>query len=83
MALTTKYLQNKLIIIEDLKIDQPKTKIVAKIAEKWGFNEKNPVLFIDGETVDETFAKACHILPYVHILPIQGLFFLKKGLIFF
>jgi large subunit ribosomal protein L4 len=76
MALTTKYLQNKLTIIEEIKLDAPKTKQVVEIAKKWGFSEANPVLFIDGEQVNETFSRAAHILPYVHILPIQGLILL-------
>lgn len=72
MALTAKYLQNKITIIEEIKIDEPKTKQVVKIAEKWGFNKQNPVMFIDGEKMNEDFVRAANNLQYVHILPVQG-----------
>ena len=44
-ALSSKYKNNSIIVINDLKIEQPKTKEVAKILKK--FKTKKPLLLLD------------------------------------
>jgi len=68
-ALSSKQAEGKLIILEGVKLDKPKTAELAKRFAKMGFSS---VLFIDGATVDEGFARAARNLPGIDVLPQQG-----------
>ncbi len=68
-ALSTKQADGKLIIIDEVKLKDAKTKdLLAKLAKQnWG-----SVLIIDGPEVDANFAKAAANIPLVDVLPQQG-----------
>jgi large subunit ribosomal protein L4 len=68
-ALSAKLSAGKLIVIDQATIDTPKTKALAARFEALGWAN---VLIIDGETVDEGFARAARNLPHVDVLPQQG-----------
>ncbi|KAL9656617.1 hypothetical protein ABK040_002889 [Willaertia magna] len=82
MALTTKYLQGKLVIVDDLKIEAPKTKIAAKAIANTIFSDVDVkekeikdrgVLIIDGEEVNPDLERATFNLHYVDYLCVRGL----------
>lgn len=73
MALTTKYLQGKLTIVDDLKLEQAKTKQAFKIVTDLGVNEKKDAFIIDGLAPDTSFERATWNLPYVQYVRIQAL----------
>jgi large subunit ribosomal protein L4 len=68
-ALSAKQAEGKLVVIDDAKLDEAKTKALrARFAALgWG-----SVLIIDGSVVDEGFARAARNLPKVDVLPQQG-----------
>jgi large subunit ribosomal protein L4 len=78
MALTTKYQQGKLIIVEDLDVrdenNQPtlKTKIIKKAIENLSPGARS-LLIIGGETLNEKFEKGSFVLHNVDVLKVQGL----------
>ncbi len=69
VALSSKVADGKLIILDGLKTDDAKTRPLAKKLAKHGWND---VLFIDGDAVDEGFARAARNLPSVDVLPQTG-----------
>lgn len=68
-ALSAKQKDGSLVIIDTAAMKAPKTRDLAKQLEKlkWG-----RVLVIDGETVDENFAKAVANLIGIDVMPSQG-----------
>jgi large subunit ribosomal protein L4 len=68
-ALSTKQAEGKLVVLEDAKLAEAKTKILAQRFETLGWGS---VLIIDGPTLDENFARAARNLPEVDVLPQQG-----------
>lgn len=68
-ALSSKAASN-LIILEDANLDAPKTK---GLLEKLGKLGVSNALVIDGESVNENFAKAAANLGSIDVLPAQGL----------
>ncbi|MEK9673836.1 MAG: 50S ribosomal protein L4 [Rhodospirillaceae bacterium] len=68
-ALSAKQKEGKLFILDSAAMKAPKTRELAKQLEKlnWG-----RVLVIDGETVDENFARAAANLIGVDVLPTAG-----------
>lgn len=68
-ALSAKQAEGKLIVLEDAKLNEPKTKQLAERFEKLGWSS---VLIIGGATLDENFARAARNLPQVDVLPQQG-----------
>ena len=68
-ALSTKQAEGKLIVLDGVKLSQPKTKEIAKRFAKFGWAS---VLVIDGPAVDEGFARAARNIPGVDVLPQQG-----------
>jgi len=68
-ALSSKQADGKLIIVDEAKLKDAKTKdLLAKLAKQnWG-----SVLVIDGPEVDANFAKAAANIPLVDVLPQQG-----------
>jgi len=69
MALSSKQMEGKLIVIDEAKMADHKTKVLAEKLLKMGLNS---VLFIDGAQLDENFAKAARNIPRVDVLPEQG-----------
>lgn len=68
-ALSAKQAEGKLIVIEGVKLEKPKTTELAKQFAKLGLKS---VLIIDGAAVDANFARAARNLPHVDVLPQQG-----------
>jgi large subunit ribosomal protein L4 len=68
-ALSAKYEEGSLIVIDSARIAEPKTKALRSRLDALGWNS---VLFIDGPVVDADFARAARNLPQVDVLPQQG-----------
>ncbi|MEQ8433916.1 MAG: 50S ribosomal protein L4 [Oceanicaulis sp.] len=69
-ALSSKAGAKQLVILDEARLDAPKTKDLTAKLEKLGL--KN-ALVIDGEELDENFARAARNIPMVDVLPAQGL----------
>jgi large subunit ribosomal protein L4 len=69
-ALSSKAKADNLVILEDTKVDAPKTKSLKEAFEKLGLKS---ALFIDGAEVNENFALAARNIPNVDVLPVQGI----------
>jgi large subunit ribosomal protein L4 len=67
-ALSAKQAEGKLVVLEDAKIAEPKTNVLADKLDKLGLAN---ALIIDG-TVDENFARAAANIPNVDVLPSVG-----------
>jgi len=68
-ALASKLAEGKLIVVDDIKLEDAKTRSLANRLEKLAWSS---VLFIGGNEVDESFARAARNLPEVDVLPQQG-----------
>ncbi|CAA7624017.1 50S ribosomal protein L4 [Magnetospirillum sp. UT-4] len=68
VALSAKAANGKLIVIDQAKVDAPKTKALAASFKKLGWSS---VLVIDG-AVDDNFALSARNLPHVDVLPEIG-----------
>ena len=69
MALSTRA-KDGLVVVDTLELKDAKTKALAAAFGKNGWNGK--VLVIDGESVNDGFAKAAGNLPGVNVLPAVG-----------
>ena len=69
VALSAKAADGKLIVLDQAKIDAPKTKSLAATFKVLGWTS---VLVIDGASVDDNFALASRNLPHVDVLPEIG-----------
>jgi len=69
MALSAKA-QSSLVVVDSLEIEDGKTKALAGQLAKAGFGRK--VLVIDGDAVNENFARAAGNLPNINVLPAVG-----------
>ena len=69
MALSAKQAAGELIILDAAKAKSHKTKDMAANLQKM---ELSSVLFIDGDKVDDNFAKATRNIPNVDVLPQHG-----------
>jgi len=68
-ALSAKAAGGQLFVLDAAKIDLAKTKALKAKFDAFGWNS---VLIIDGQAVDEGFARAARNLPLVDVLPQQG-----------
>jgi large subunit ribosomal protein L4 len=68
-ALSAKQAEGKLIVIDEAKVGEAKTKALRARFDALGWES---VLIIDGPTVDEGFARAARNLPKVDVLPQLG-----------
>lgn len=68
-ALSAKQADGKLVILEAAELKEGKTK---QLAERLGKLGLSSVLFIDGEKVNDLFARAARNLPHVDVLPELG-----------
>ena len=68
-ALSSKLAEGKLVVLDKAALGSAKTKEVADRFKALGLGN---ALIIDGEAVDENFAKAARNLPGIDVLPQQG-----------
>lgn len=68
-ALSAKLAQGKLVIIDEAKAKDHKTKPMATAMAKFGFDS---ALIIGGKEIEANFARATSNLPRVDVLPSQG-----------
>jgi large subunit ribosomal protein L4 len=69
-ALSAKQAEGTLFIVDNLDVKNPKTKELAVQFKKNGWSKP---LIIDGETLNENFAKAARNIKHVDVLPTQGI----------
>lgn len=69
-ALSSKAKAEQLIVVDKASLDDPKTKALKDRFEKLGIAS---VLVVDGTEVEANLALAARNLPYVDVLPIQGI----------
>lgn len=68
-ALSAKAAEGKLIILDEAKAKDHKTKPMAAAMEKFGFDS---ALIVGGKEIDANFARATSNLPRIDVLPSQG-----------
>ncbi len=68
-ALSSKRADGKLIVIDDLKLDAPKTKALSDRLSKLGLSS---ALIVGGAELDQNFTRAARNIPLVDVLPTQG-----------
>ncbi len=69
IALSVKAKEGKIIILDELKAKDHKTKPMAANIAKFGFNS---ALIVGGSEIDVNFARATANLPRIDVLPSQG-----------
>ncbi len=69
-ALSSKLGAQRLVILDEARLDAPRTKDLSDKLAKLGVTN---ALVIDGDTLDENFARAARNLPNFDVLPAQGL----------
>jgi len=69
-ALSAKVKAGELIILADTHAAEAKTKVVLGHLANLGLNN---ALFIDGAQVDAGFSMAARNIPYIDVLPVQGI----------
>ena len=70
MALSDKAQSEKLIVLSEASINQPKTKALAASLGKLGLAS---ALIIDGAAVDDNFRLAARNIPQIDVLPVAGI----------
>ena len=68
-ALSSKHADGNLVIIDDAKVDEPKTSALASKLNSLGVSS---ALIISGSKLDQNFVKAAANIPLVDVLPQQG-----------
>lgn len=68
-ALSSKLADGKLVVLDHLKLDKPRTKALAERLKKFGWQS---VLFVGGAELDANFTRAAANLAGVDVLPQQG-----------
>jgi large subunit ribosomal protein L4 len=69
-ALSAKAKASSIIIVDDLKLSDAKTKAVVESFAKLGLTN---ALLIGGAELDEGFARSARNIPNIDVLPVQGL----------
>ncbi len=69
-ALSSKAKTDSIVVVEDAKAAEAKTKALKAQLEKLGLTN---ALVIDGSEVDTNFARASRNIPHVDLLPVQGI----------
>ncbi|HSL79109.1 MAG TPA: 50S ribosomal protein L4 [Pseudolabrys sp.] len=69
-ALSSKAKTSDIIVVDVLKLGEPKTRTLAKNFEKLGVTS---ALVIDGAQVEKNFGLAARNLAYVDVLPVAGI----------
>jgi len=70
LALSDKARGEKLIVLADTKLKEPKTSALAKRFEKLGLLS---ALIVDGAAVEDNFRLAARNIPSIDVLPVQGI----------
>ncbi|MEQ8593827.1 MAG: 50S ribosomal protein L4 [Parvibaculum sp.] len=70
LALSAKAKSDNLVILDEAKLKDPKTKAVKDAFAKLGLKS---VLIVDGAELDDNFALAARNVPNVDVLPVQGI----------
>lgn len=68
-ALSTKQAEGKLVILEQASLADPKTKALVASFGKLGWTS---ALIIDGDAIEQNFARAAANIPHIDVLPSQG-----------
>jgi large subunit ribosomal protein L4 len=68
-ALSAKQADGNLVILDDLKLAEPKTKALSERLAKLGLSN---VLIVGGAEVDQNIVRAARNIPMVDVLPTQG-----------
>ncbi len=68
-ALSAKQADGKLIIIDEVKLADPKTKLLLEMLGKLGLSN---ALIVGGGKIDDNFAKAARNIAMIDVLPTQG-----------
>ncbi len=68
-ALSAKRADGKLLVLEDAKLDAPKTKVLVGLFEQLGLKS---ALIVGGPELDVNFALAAANIPGIDVLPQQG-----------
>lgn len=69
-ALSTKAKAQTLIVVDDARLEQPKTAALKEQFAKMGLGS---ALIISGSEVDQNFGLAARNLPGIDVLPVQGI----------
>lgn len=69
MALSAKAKAGELIVLDEAKLGEPKTRALAEKVTKLGWGR---ALVIDGPALDENFARAARNLEGIQVMPSQG-----------
>jgi large subunit ribosomal protein L4 len=69
-ALSSKRAAGALIVLDDARMDAPKTKDLRRAFDTLGLRS---ALVIDGESLDENFMRAARNIPMVDVLPAAGI----------
>jgi large subunit ribosomal protein L4 len=69
-ALSTKAKGQTLIVVDDARLDAPKTK---ELKDQFGKLGLGSALIISGAEVDQNFGLAARNLPNIDVLPVQGI----------
>jgi large subunit ribosomal protein L4 len=70
MALSSKIKDGTLIVMDNLAVENGKTKVLSGALAKLGFGRST--LVIDGDAVDTSFAHASSNLPGINVMPAVG-----------
>ncbi|AQX30885.1 MULTISPECIES: 50S ribosomal protein L4 [Bartonella] len=70
LALSVKLKTNDLIVVDELNVQDAKTKVLAKSFSKLGFNN---ALLIGGKEINMNFSRAASNIPNIDVLPVQGI----------
>ena len=69
VALSTKQAEGQLIVVDEAKLADARTKALIERLAKLG---RTSVLIVGGRTVDDNLLRAARNLPHVDVLPVQG-----------
>ncbi|MEQ8745776.1 50S ribosomal protein L4 [Pyruvatibacter sp.] len=69
-ALSTKAQAGSIIVLDEAKLPEPRTKAVKDAFAKLGITS---TLIVDGSQLDENFALAARNIPHTDVLPIEGI----------
>ncbi len=69
-ALSSKVKANSIVVVDNVSLTDPKTKALKERFAQLGWAS---VLIVDGAQVEENVALAARNLPYVDVLPVQGI----------
>ncbi len=68
-ALSVKQAEGNLVVLDQASLADPKTKALVGILAKLGWSN---ALIIDGDAVEQNFARAAANIPHIDVLPSQG-----------